>query len=113
MNQIFFFFFCGQCRASKRANTRNEQHGEQETRGAGEGSTKQCGTETLDLYKGEGWGGVAEVNKMDTTGTFRYFHCMEFHARNFKGVGLGWIKGGRKDRGFVWRKTRDGGEQLF
>ena len=24
-----------------------------------------------DLWKGEGWGGVHRVNKMDTTGTFR------------------------------------------
>ena len=38
----------------------------------GEGRTKQCGTEILgDLWKGEEWGGVHGVNKMDTTGTFR------------------------------------------
>ena len=55
-----------------RANTQNIEQGEQETRGAGEGRTKQWGTETLgDLWKGEGWGGVNGVNKMDTTGTFR------------------------------------------
>ena len=32
---------------------------------------------------------------------------------NLKEVGLGWINGGRKDRGFGWGKMRDGGEQLF
>ena len=38
----------------------------------GEGRTKQWETETLgDLWKGEGWGGVHGVNKMDATGTFR------------------------------------------
>ena len=37
----------------------------------GEGSTKQWGTETLDLWKGEGWDGVHGANKMDITGTFR------------------------------------------
>ena len=34
-------------------------------------------------------------------------------AGNLKEVGLGWISGGRKDRGFEWGKIRDGGEQLF
>ena len=38
----------------------------------GEGSTKRWGIDTLgDLWKGEGWGRVHAVNKMDTTGTFR------------------------------------------
>ena len=27
-------------------------------------------------------------------------------ARNLKEVGLGWINGGRKDRGFGWKKIR-------
>jgi len=31
-------------------------------------------------------------------------------AGNLKEVGLGWINGGRKDRGFGWGKIRDGGE---
>ena len=31
----------------------------------------------------------------------------------FKEVGLEWINRGRKDRGFVWWKIIDGGEQLF
>ena len=38
------------------------------------------------------------------------------HYRDFqegKEVGLGWINGGRKDRGFGWGRIRDGGEQLF
>ena len=34
-------------------------------------------------------------------------------AGNLKEVGLGWINGGRKDRGFGWEKIRGGGEQLF
>ena len=33
-------------------------------------------------------------------------------AGNLKEVGLGWITGGRKDRGFGWGKI-SGGEQLF
>ena len=32
---------------------------------------------------------------------------------NLKEVGLGWINGGRKDRGFGWGMIRGGGEQLF
>ena len=34
-------------------------------------------------------------------------------AGNLTEVGLGWINGGRKDRGFGWGTTRGGGEQLF
>ena len=34
-------------------------------------------------------------------------------AGNLKEVDLGWIKGGRKDRGFGWGMIRGGGEQLF
>ena len=34
-------------------------------------------------------------------------------AGNLKEVGLGWVRVGRKDRGFGWGKIRDGGEQLF
>ena len=46
--------------------------------------TKQWGTETIgDLWKGEGWGGVHRVNKMDTTGTFRK------KSREFEGGGFG------------------------
>ena len=33
-------------------------------------------------------------------------------AGNLKEVGLGWINGGRKDRGFGWGMI-GGGEQLF
>ena len=57
--------------------------------------------------KGERWGVVHGVNKMDTTGTFRR------KAGNLKEVGLGWINGGRKDNGFGWGKIRDVGEQVF
>ena len=35
------------------------------------------------------------------------------NAGNLKEVGLGWINGGRKDRGFGWGMIRGGGEQLF
>jgi len=44
---------------------------------------------------------------MDMTGTFRK------ESRGIEGSGLGWIIGGRKDRGFGWRMIRGGGEQLF
>ena len=72
------------------------------------GRTKQWGSETLvDLWKGEGWGGDHGVHKMDITGTFRK------KAGNLTEVGLGWINGGRKDRGFGWEKIRGGGERLF
>ena len=57
------------------------------------------------------------VNKMDTTGTLRSLHDRQGlsgkKAGNLKEVGLGWISGCRKDRGFGWGKIRDGGEQLF
>ena len=49
----------------------------------GEGSTKQWGTETLDLWNGEGWGGVHGEYKMDITGTFRK------ERREFEGAGYG------------------------
>ena len=73
LNPIVFFvcFFVFNVEARIRANSQHIQ-GEQETMGTGEGSTKQCGTEAFrHLWKGEGWGGVLRVNKMDTTGTFR------------------------------------------
>ena len=86
-----------------RANTQRTARGGggHETRGEGVGRTKQWGTETLgDLWKGERWDGE---HKMDITGTFRK------ESREFERGGLGWIIGGRKDRGFGW----GGGEQLF
>ena len=74
----------------------------------GEGRTKQWGTETRgDLWNGEGWGGEHWVYKMDDTG------LSGRKAGNLKEVGLGWISGGRKDRGFGWGMIRGGGEQLF
>ena len=61
------------------ANTQNVQQGEQDTRGVGEGRKKQWVTEIRgDLWKGEGWGRVHRVNKMDTTGTFRSLHDRDF-----------------------------------
>ena len=49
----------------------------------GKRSTKQWGTETIGyMWKGEGWGRVHRVNKMDITGTFRR------ENRKFEGVGL-------------------------
>ena len=69
------------------------------------GGTKQGGTVTLgDLWNGEGWDGEYGEEKMDMTGTFR---------KESRGIGLGWIIGGRKDRGFGWGMIRGGGEQLF
>ena len=82
----------------------------------GDGRTKQWGTETLDLWKGEGWDGVHGVNKMDTTGTFRTLQDRELSGRkagNLKEVGLGWISGDRNDHSFGGGKIRDSGEQLF
>ena len=74
-------------------------------------------SETLgDLWKGEGWVREHGLNKMYTTGTFRTLHDRELLGRkagNLKEVGLGWINGGRKDRGFGWGTRRSGGEQLF
>ena len=85
--------------------THNTQQMGQETRGAGEGRTKQWGTEISgDLWKGEGLAGEHRVNKMDTTGTFRSLHNRELLGRkagNLKEVGLGWINEDRKDRGFM------------
>ena len=64
-------------------------------RGVGVGRPKQWGTEILgDLWKG--WGREHGEYKMDITGTFRK------ESREFEGGGLGWINGGRKDRGFGW-----------
>ena len=34
----------------------------------------------------------------------------DFQEGNLKEVGLGWMNGGRKYRGFAWGKTRGGGE---
>ena len=66
-----------------RANTQRTARGH-ETRGAGEGRTKQWGTETFgDLWKGEGWGGEHGEYKMDITGTFRK------ESREFEGGELG------------------------
>ena len=62
-----------------------------ETRGTGVGRTNQWGTETGDLWKGEGWGGEHGEYKMDITGT-----SMKERG-NLKEVGLGWINVGRKD----------------
>ena len=45
LNTDFFLFVCN-VKAHIRVNTQNVQQGEQETRGAGEGRKKQCGTET-------------------------------------------------------------------
>ena len=79
-----------------------------ETRGAGDGRTKQWGPETVgDLWKGDAWGGEHGGYNMDTTGTFRK------ESREFEGGGLGWIIGSRKYRGFGWGMIRGGGEQLF
>ena len=99
-----------------RANTQNIQQGEKETRGVGEGRKKKCGTEASgDLWKGAGWGGGTQ-GKQDG-------HCRDFQVLTRQGLSgrkagnlkvcLGWINGGRKDHGFGWGKTRDGGEQLF
>ena len=49
-----------------------------------EREAQNSGEQTLgDLWKGEGWGGIYGVNKMDTTGTFRE------ESREFEGGGFG------------------------
>ena len=54
-NLVFFVYL-----VEARLRT-NAQQGGHATRGAGVGSTKQWGTETLgDLWKGEGWDGKHE-----------------------------------------------------
>ena len=47
------------------------------------GRTKQWGTETLDLWKGEGWDGEHGEYKMDMTGTFRK-ESSKFELRGFR-----------------------------
>ena len=42
-----------------------------------------------------------------------HYRTFRKESREFEGGGLGWINGGRKDRGFVWGMIRCGGEQLF
>ena len=67
----------------------------------GQGSTKQWGTETLgDLWKGEGWGRVHGESKRVLQG------LSGRKTGNWKEVGLGWINGGRKDRGLGWGKDK-------
>ena len=61
-----------------------------------EGSKKQKGAETLDLWMREGWVGVHRINKMDTRG------LSERKTGNLKEVCTGWINRGRKDHGFGW-----------
>ena len=57
-NTLKKFFCVYNVEVCMRANTHNIQQGEQETREAAEGRTKQGGTETLgDLWKGEGLDG--------------------------------------------------------
>ena len=78
-----------------------------------------------DIRSVEGWGmGWDTWNKMDTAGTSRSLLDRDFKvftwqglsgrkAGNLKDVGLGWINGDRKDRGFGRGTIWDGGEQLF
>jgi len=60
---VFFssFFVC-----IVETRMRANKQGGQETRGAGEGRTKQWETETGDLWKGEGLDGEHGVNKIWT-----------------------------------------------
>jgi len=99
-----------------RANTTHNKGSRRQEWREREGQTRG-GSETLGyLWKGKGWGGECRVNTMDATGTFRTSHNRELSERkagNLKEVGLGWINGGRKDRGFVWGNIRGGGGQLF
>ena len=77
-------------------------------RGAREGRTKQWGTDIRRSVEGRGMG--------QGTWSMQDEHYRDLSGRkagNLKEVGLGWINGGRKDRGFGWGTIRGGGEQLF
>ena len=87
-SSVFCFAYLVEARVEL---TPNAQQGGHETRGAGEGRTKQWGTETLgDLWKGEGWVGEHGVYKMDITGTSGR------KAGNLKEVGLCGLSGVEK-----------------
>ena len=64
--------------------------------------------------RGMGWG---TQGKQD--GHYRDFQVLTRQglsgrkAGNLNEVGLGWISGGRKNRGFGEGKMKDGGKQLF
>ena len=78
-NLLLLLCFGHNIEAHMRANKQNVQQPEHETRGVGEGRTKQWGTETLgDLWRGEGWGGEHGEYEMDTTGTFRSLYDKDF-----------------------------------
>ena len=65
-----------------RANTQDVQQGSRRLEGwEREGENREGLT---DLWKGEGWGRVHKVNRMDTTGTFRK------EGREFEGGGF-WL----------------------
>ena len=63
--------------------------------------------------------GMGQGTRGTQDGYFRVFQVLTqqglsgMKAGNLKEVGLGWINGGRKDRGFGWETTRGGGELLF
>ena len=42
-----------------------------------------------------------------------HYRVFQEGKQGIEGSGLGWIIGGRKDRGFGWGMIRGGGEQLF
>ena len=61
---------------------------------------------------GQGTRGKQDGHDRDFQVLIRQGHSGK-KAGNLKEVGLGWISGGGKDRGFGWGKIRDGAEQLF
>ena len=71
------------------------------------GRTKQWGTETLEIC-GRDRDGTGNMGNRRWT-----LQGLSGRKENLTEVGLGWINGGRKDRGFGWGMIRGGGEQLF
>ena len=71
------------------------------------GRTKQWGTETLEFCG-------RERDGVENMGTLQeHYRDFQEGKQGIEGGGLGWINGGRKDRGFGWGMIRGGGEQLF
>ena len=105
-------FFCVHCRGSSESKhtTHNKMGGRRKDKTVGsreirrsvEGRGIGVGNKVYSRWT------LQELSGPYMTGTFR-----KESSGNMKEVGLGWINGGRKDRGFGWGKIRGGGEQLF
>ena len=107
-NEAQEFFFVYIVEARMRANTPCTARGAGDKRG-GRGKAKTVGNRHIRRsVEGRGMG---RGTRGYTTWTLQGLSGRK--AGNLKEVGLGWINGARKDRGFGWRKIRGNGEQLF